>query len=156
MTDTFVKSFAQALEKSYPQAQNHKNTYARNYMLRCIVDQAHWPMNTKRNDEAAKTAAVGEMLNESTATESTTSGKITQKAGSKTIGSQHWDETKVNQLIDYAERDAYEADCHQNFLKELIQVFETVTGDKYTPKAQRTPSSKRDPKAWLATRNKAA
>ena len=79
MTKGNTQNLAAMLEAAYPVASNTKNTYARNYMLKTLVDQAHWPMNTKLGDAADKTSQVQAYLGETVATESEVSGKVVRQ-----------------------------------------------------------------------------
>ena len=142
MSKKVETSLATLAATSYPTASNTNSEHARNFMLRNIVDNAHWPMNTKFNDANTKLTRAQAIVDETVANESTSSGKVIMTAGSKAIGAPHYSEDDANKLIDWAERDEYEAQCHDNFVKGLIEMYETITGDKYIPKAQR--SGKKD------------
>mgnify|MGYP003643483745 CR=1 FL=1 len=160
MTQKNSKSLVQILEAAYPSASNTKNSYAKNYMLKCIVDQAHWPMNTKLNDAAEKTTTVEAYLGETVVNESVVSGKVVMTQGSKAEGAMHYDENQVNDLIRYAERDEQEAAMHKIVVDELIKIYEAETGDKYVPKHIRVKSAikpapnktQAEASAWLAAR----
>lgn len=163
MTKTNTQTLVEMLATAYPLASNTKNTYARNYMLKTLVDQAHWPMNTKLGDAADKTAQVQAYLGETVATESEVSGKVVMMQGSKAVGAMHYDENQVSSLMSYAERDEAEAAMHKTFVDALIATYQTITGETYTPKGyvhkKMQPKNKVTPSdaaKWLAERQKKA
>tara|TARA_R110000822_G_scaffold45294_13_gene121249 strand:+ start:172 stop:666 length:495 start_codon:yes stop_codon:yes gene_type:complete len=163
MTKGNTQNLAAMLEAAYPVASNTKNTYARNYMLKTLVDQAHWPMNTKLGDAADKTSQVQAYLGETVATESEVSGKVVMMQGSKAAGAMHYDEDQVTNLIRFAERDEEEAEMHKTFVDGLVAAYQQITGEIYKPKGyvhkkmqSKNKVAPSQAAQWLAERQKKA